>query len=122
MVKRFFVLVVVLILWVLLMILTMTHAIVLNVDRLWIGVKNMTPDEQILICAVRYTLGRRSYMVGFVCDYVKAKVRTLSHNCVKCIIRDIEEELERCHATGHTLGDHCDERDWNLLLKVLKEV
>jgi hypothetical protein len=61
-------------------------------------------------------------MVGFVCDYVKAKVKTLSQNCIKCIIRDIQEELERCHVLGCTLGDHCDERDWQILLKVLRQV
>ena len=30
----------------------------------------MSVEEQILICAVRYALGRRSYIVGVVAEYV----------------------------------------------------
>ena len=33
----------------------------------------MTSEEQIIICAVRYALGRMSYIVGVVCDYVYFK-------------------------------------------------
>ena len=81
----------------------------------------MNADEQILVCAVRYALGRRTYIVGVVCDYVKAKIRTLSKHCIIILIRDIEEEMERCHRLGYTLGDDCDEREWIKLLEVLKK-
>lgn len=80
----------------------------------------MTPEEQILICAVRYALGRRSYIVGVVCEYVTFKRKTLSKECTNIIIRDIEEELVRYHKAGQTLGDDCDERDWCELLKLLR--
>ena len=36
----------------------------------------ITPDEQILICAVRYALGRMSYIVGDVAKYVELKRNT----------------------------------------------
>ena len=80
----------------------------------------MTTDEQILICAVRYALGRRSYMVNVVTQYVTFKRKTLSKECINIIIRDIQEELERYHALGSTLGDACDERDWVELLGLLR--
>ena len=80
----------------------------------------MTSDEMILICAVRYTLGRMSYMVSVVCDYVKGKRSELSHNCINIIIHNIEEELERYHNLGETLGMECDEKNWLELLNVLK--
>lgn len=80
----------------------------------------MTGDEQILICAVRYALGRRSYIVGYVTEYVKYKIKALSKECINIIIRDIEEELERYHNAGQTLGDDCDEKDWCRLLELLK--
>ena len=57
----------------------------------------ITLDETILICAVRYALGRMSYIVGEVCQYVAFKRKTLSEQCVKIVIRDIEEEIERYH-------------------------
>ena len=41
----------------------------------------ITPDEQILICAVRYALGRMSYIVGDVARYVESKRNTLSSQC-----------------------------------------
>ena len=81
----------------------------------------MTPDETILVCAVRYALGRMSYTVNDVCEYVKAKRKGLSQYCINIIIRDIEEEIERYHNACHILGDLCDERDWFELLQILKE-
>ena len=80
----------------------------------------ITPDEQILICAVRYALGRMSYIVGDVARYVESKHNTLSSQCKNIIIRDIEEELERYHQVGQTLGMECDERTWENLLNLLK--
>ena len=82
----------------------------------------MTPEETILVCAVRYALGRMSYIVGEVCSYVKFHRKKLSQYCINIIIRDIEEELERYHNSGHTLGMECDERQWVELLRILKEV
>lgn len=81
----------------------------------------ITPDEQILICAVRYALGRMSYIVGEVCQYVAFKRKALSEQCINIIIRDIEEEMQRYHEAGHTLGMECDERTWKNLLAILKE-
>ena len=81
----------------------------------------MNDDEQILICAVRYALGRMSYIVGVVCNYVYYKRNTLSKECINIIIRDIREELERYHKAGQLLGMDCDERTWMNLLEVLKK-
>ena len=81
----------------------------------------ITPDESILICAVRYALGRMSYIVKDVCDYVTFKRKSLSNECINIIIRDIEEELERYHGAGYKLGMECDERQWVKLLEILKE-
>ena len=80
----------------------------------------MSNEEQILICAVRYALGRISYIVGEVCDYVAVKQPELSKECINIIIRDIEEELKRYHDAGQKLGMECDERTWLRLLERLK--
>ena len=80
----------------------------------------MSHEEQILICAVRYALGRMSYIVGVVAEYVAVKQSGLSKECINIIIRDIEEELKRYHDAGQLLGMECDERTWKNLLKVLK--
>ena len=80
----------------------------------------MSHEEQILICAVRYALGRMSYIVGVVCDYVAVKQPELSKECINIIILDIEEELKLYHDAGQTLGMECDERTWVRLLERLK--
>lgn len=80
----------------------------------------ISPDESILICAVRYALGRQSYIVGDTAKYVALKQKTLSKECIDIIIRDIEEEMERYHSVGQTLGMECDERTWKNLLEALK--
>lgn len=80
----------------------------------------ITPDETIIICAVRYALGRMSYIVGEVCQYVTFKRKTLSMECLEIIIRDIEEELQRYHTSGQMLGMECDEKLWTRLLELLK--
>ena len=81
----------------------------------------MSHEEQILICAVRYALGRMSYIVGTVCDYVKSKRNELSDNFKNIIIKDIEESVEYHHRTGQTVGMECDEKQWVQLLNFLKE-
>ena len=81
----------------------------------------MSHEEQILICAVRYALGRMSYIVGVIAEYVALRKQELSKECINIIIRDIEEELERYHKCGQTLGMECDERTWVRLLERLKE-
>ena len=81
----------------------------------------MSIEELILICAVRYALGRMSYIVNVVCEYVYFKRKTLSKQCINNIIRDIEEAFETYHNAGHLLGMECDERAWKGLLGALKE-
>lgn len=81
----------------------------------------MKPEEQMLISAVRYALGRQSYIVGVTCDFVASVKDKLSQNCINIIIRDIEEEIEMCHRMGRTCGMDIDEVEWLKLLNVLKE-
>lgn len=81
----------------------------------------MTPEEQMLISAVRYALGRMSYIVGTTCEFVASFRGKLSKNCINIIVRDIEEELEMYHRAGMTLGMDFDERTWLNLRDILKE-
>lgn len=80
----------------------------------------MSREELIIICSVRYALGRMSYVVGEVCSHVATKQHELSKECINVIIRDIEEELQRYHDVGKTLGMECDEQNWLWLLENLK--
>lgn len=59
-------------------------------------------------CAVRYCLGRRSYMPGLVTAYIIPLLPELSENTIFCFRRDIEERKK----TGFGFGDACDVETW----------
>lgn len=69
--------------------------------------------EHMLISAVRYAIGRRTYIVEITCNYVAKQIPNLSENCKKVMIHDIEHPI-----AGY--GDIWDRRDWIELLKKLK--
>lgn len=48
--------------------------------------------ESILICAVRYALGRETYMPKLVQDWIMAHPELLSENGVAVMIRDINDK------------------------------
>ena len=48
----------------------------------------------IVICAVRYAIGRESYMPGLVQDFIMRHPEILTENDRQVIIRDIEEADE----------------------------
>ena len=58
--------------------------------------KELGVDEAVVIMsAVRYMLGRSSYGVGCVCDYVKLNKDRLTLSNKSVIIRDINEYAEK---------------------------
>lgn len=70
-------------------------------------------DELILSSAVRYALGRRTYIVSVVCNEVAANIKIISDLCLGNIIRDIEGCENK--------GDDIDIKCWNNLLEKLKK-
>lgn len=75
----------------------------------------MTNYEIILISAIRYALGRRTYIVKLTVDYVLSELDKLSENCKKVIRKDIIEQSRL------GLGDECDTDDWYRLLRAIGE-
>lgn len=76
----------------------------------------------ILICAVRYSLGRRTYMPGLVTDYIMHAVRDLPKGTAEIMLRDIKEQRalgERIGTSG--LGDDCDVKVWERFEAWLQE-
>ena len=94
----------------------------------------MTNDDALIVlCAVRYALGRRTYIVSTVCRYVKSKLKQFSDNDLYNIKRDIIEhgnyhailnapmnnnfEVIDFNNYNDNYGDKCDFDEWMLLLK-----
>ena len=80
--------------------------------------KNAVPlDEDlqtIMICAVRYSLGRRSYMPGLVTGWITNNcVGKLDKGRIEIMMRDIQEQREMGERANYpSLGDPCDVRTW----------
>lgn len=75
----------------------------------------ITDYEHMLISALRYALGRRTYIVSMAVEYIENELPKLANHCKDIMIKDIEEQEE----FGY--GAECDKEDWMWLLKRLKE-
>lgn len=82
----------------------------------------MSQEEVIYICAVRYLIGKRSWMVKVVGDYLRRNKYRLSEEVLETIIKDVSKVME---SKKKRLGDkYLDEFEWmklrDELAKVLK--
>lgn len=85
------------------------------------GMVDPTNDDfgAVCNCAVRYCLGRRSYMPSLVCGYIISLLPELTDKTLDCFERDIAERKR----TGFDFGDSCDYETWDAFYKaVCKEI
>jgi hypothetical protein len=75
----------------------------------------------LLVGQVRYSLGRRSYVVGDACSQVRRYWRHLREGERTVIERDVVEELARYERMGRTCGDACDQAEWERLVAWMAE-
>lgn len=66
----------------------------------------------ILCAAVRYSLGRRTYMPGLVTDFIRPLLPCLNDNTLNNMQREVSEYGE--------YGDDCDVRTWKEFLDDVK--
>ena len=78
--------------------------------------------ELMLISAVRYALGRRTYIVAETARYVSGKLGMVKDATLVVMLRDIDERIGLGDVLGKsTLGDECDRAEWMLLHKAIAE-
>jgi len=78
-------------------------------------IDNLDDFSAILICAVRYCLGRMTYMPKLVTSFIKRNLKDfITDNDITVMIQDIQS----CNNYGHS----CDEETWMDFLYWLKEV
>lgn len=77
------------------------------------GIGMISDYEHMLISALRYALGRRTYIVELTCKYIEKQIPMMSDRCKEIMIKDIESQ--------RNYGDECDKADWMHLLAKLKE-
>lgn len=59
--------------------------------------------ETMMICALRYSIGRETYMPDIAINYIRVIVPYLSANTLFVMSRDIEEEVARYERINRTL-------------------
>lgn len=69
--------------------------------------------SMILVSAERYALGRRTYIVQWVCEIINKNMHLLSEKDKKVMIRDIEQ--------AYSYGDECDKQEWMKLVEKLRK-
>ena len=69
-----------------------------------------------LISAIRYSLGRMTYIVMSTVNYTIPLVPYLSFNTLRVIENDIQQ-----HADFYDLGMECDRHDWFRLLEAVRK-
>lgn len=77
----------------------------------------------LLLCSMRYALGRRSYIVGYVASMIVEYLPLVSTSDVGIMTRELHDEINRAEENGKTLGDKQDHAVWWKLrdtLEVLK--
>ena len=84
----------------------------------------MSDYEQIVISAVRYALGRLTYIVNLTVEYVLKDIEEnkLSSKCLQLIRRDIVEELNPDKLRVDPIFSADIIKDWHRLLKKIDEV
>lgn len=68
-----------------------------------------------LVGAVRYALGRRTYIVDWTCEFITNNLHLLTEKDKQVMIRDIKGQEK------YGYGDECDKYDWLELLRILEE-
>ena len=63
-------------------------------------------------CAVRYCLGRCTYMPSLICDYLKPRLSLLNAKTIGCMERDIR--------AASFYGGGCDRATWTAFLAVIQ--
>ena len=67
----------------------------------------------IIICAVRYAIGRRTYITNDISNIVECYINNLTASTLNNIKREIKN--------APSLGDDCDAVCWRSLLKTINE-
>lgn len=75
----------------------------------------MNDNELILLCAVRYAMGRRSYIVSDAQRWAVERWETLGPQARTVLLRDLKEALEREKEYPGSLGMTMDVVGWQKL-------
>ena len=75
----------------------------------------MTNYEHMIVSAIRYALGRMTYIVSLTVNYVLEDIKEnkLSSTCLELMLKDIQ--------SAEYLGMECDVKEWEKLSKEINK-
>lgn len=77
---------------------------------------------QMMCSAVRYAIGRRTYVVADTAQIVKLAWPNLTERWQELIARDVSEALDHdAKPGGPSIGDRCDRDTWTGLIDWIRE-
>lgn len=77
---------------------------------------NYVDLNDLIVCAFRYALGRRTYITHTISDIASKYVKSISYNHLTVMIRDINRAFET-----NDYGMDMDKKEWEKLLAILNE-
>lgn len=75
----------------------------------------------VAISAMRYALGRRSYIVGMTTEWIRWNWSAFGQEAKEIMKRDLKEEIERTDRIPGNLGMDFDEREWRNLYTFMEQ-
>ena len=76
----------------------------------------------LLSSSIRYSFYRRSYIVSLTLDLLKKHKNDIEDFQFKQIVKEIEEEVDKCERTKSLLGDSINHEIWKKSLIELKSM
>lgn len=73
------------------------------------AVNILSEFDAICVCAVRYSLGRKTYMPRLVMDYLKDNMELLKTQTLRTVVKDVNDYYERFESDQK---DDFDYKEW----------
>ena len=83
-------------------------------------IKDLHDFQDIIISALRYSLGRRTYINSETADFIKKYSEIIDERVKKIMLKDLEEYFE-CRDIYYK-DDECDYNTWKDLYEWLKKI
>ena len=64
------------------------------------------------VCAIRYSLGRKTYMPSLMTEFIKANWANLDDNTKAVIMKDVRRAIKDDLSGFNSLGHECDRIVW----------
>ena len=83
-------------------------------------IKDLHDFQDMMISALRYSLGRRTYITSETADFIKKYNEIIDERVKKIMLKDLEEYFE-CRDIYYK-DDECDYNTWKGLYEWLKKM